>query len=149
MSTLLNGRRHDWVSVKLGLPQLGLRPMTCSSITYPDFARAKEHVFGTGQENVGFTFDSLKPGEGEIVVLASEADEIFAAQGSVLSDVGQPIVIAYADLGLATRVDQMLGCHFTKVLPAIQQGTDPARVTLSFKPDSALINGVPIITPRV
>lgn len=148
MATILNGRRHDWVSVKIILPQVGKKPLTVSAITLPDFARAKEHVYGTGMENIGFTFDTLKPGEGEFTILQSEADEIFVFTNAVLSDVGMPIIVSFVDIGLIPRTDTYSGCHFTKVQQTVAQGTDPARTTITWKPDSALINGVPIITPR-
>lgn len=148
MSVVLNGRKHDWVAVKVFLPSLGIKPITVSSITYPDFARAKEHVFGTGMEAIGFTFDSVKPGEGEIVFLASEADQIFAAQGSVLNDIGFPMTLSYVDIGLVARTDEFSGVHWTKVQPATSQGTDPVRITMSWKADSCKINGIPTIAQR-
>lgn len=148
MSVVLNGRRHDWVSVKIFLPSLGLKPLTVSSLTYPDFVRAKEHQYGTGQKAVGFTFDSLKPGEGEIVFLAAEADEIAAAQGAWLNDLGFPMVVSMVDTGLVARTDEFSGVHFFKVQPSIAQGTDAAKITLGWKPDDAKIGGIPIIAER-
>ncbi len=145
---VLNGRRHDWVSVKVVLPLLGATPISIKSITYPKFARAKEHQYGTGMENVGYTFDALKIDEGEIVLLQSDADLIFASQGSVLSDVAMPLISSYADIGVLPRTDVFLGVHFTSYQGAVAQGTDGATTTLSWKPDSAIINGVPIIAPR-
>lgn len=147
MAVVLNGKAAGWCEVNIVLPSFGLRPLTVSSITYPNFARAKEHHYGQGTEPVGYVRDSLKIDEGEIVLRRDDAQAIFDAQGSVLGDGNFPLTVAYFGTGLTTITDQFFGCDFTGFQPSVAQGTDPAMVTLKWKPNRAILNGIPVVPP--
>lgn len=143
MTTLLNGRQHDWVTVKVLLPSIGVKPITCNAITYPKHGQAKEHVYGTGDGPIGYTRDSYKIDELTLEFLASEMDSIRTLLGPGYGKVSIPVSISYLDIGLTVRTDQFLGCHITGEQPTVSQGTDPARVQVTLKPDQMILNGIP------
>lgn len=149
MAVTLNGKAHGWVSVQVLLPELGLRPVTISELTYPNFTLPKEHHYGTGKEPVGKVFDSLKIDEGGITLRQDDADTIAAAQGSVLgSPISISLIVSYASPGVVSRTDKFMGVDFTGFQDTIAQGTAPGMRALKWKPDSALINGIPVIPPE-
>ena len=144
-AVVLNGRKHDWVTVKVFLPSLGVKPLTCNAITYPKHGMAKEHVYGTGEGPIGHTRDSYKIDELTLEFLASEMDSIRSAMGPNYGKVEFPVSVSYIDTGLTARTDQFFGCHITGEQPTVSQGTDPARVQVTLKPDKMVLGGVPYI----
>ena len=151
MATLLNGRLHDWVSAIWTLgPPIGRVPLTVQSVTYPEHGQEKTLHYGTGVNPIGYTRDTYKPTTLVMEFLVAEWDSCRALMGPGYLDVEIPsISVTFIDpaAGLVPRTDAFLGCHVTKEQPSVTQGTDPAKVQVTFQPNQMVLNGVPGTIP--
>ena len=147
MAVFINQRVHDWVSALVNLgPPLGNIPATISAITYPEHGQEKTLQYGIGPRPVGFSRDHYTVGVLEMDFLVAEWDELRSRLGSGYGSVEvSAITITYADAaaGLSSRTDQFLSCHVTKEKPVVTQGTDPAKITVTFQPTEMILNGIP------
>jgi len=151
MSTLLNGRVHDWVSAILNLgPPIGKTSATLQSITYPSHGQETKLIYGSGPNPVGTTRDAYKPELLEVEFLASEWDTFRTLMGPGYGNVTIPaITISYMDVlaGLTPRTDAFLQLTVVKEQQSVAQGTDPLKTKVSFQPLQMVLNGVPYTLP--
>jgi hypothetical protein len=143
---LLNGRNHDWVSMRLSLPSLGRNPSTPQSVTYPAHKVESPDTYGTGAKPIGFTRGQYSVDGLEVEFLAGEWDEIRAQLGpGYMMAAPFPISISYADTDLVTRTDRFTNCRITSEQLNIAVGTDPLKSKVTFKPSEMILNGVPAV----
>lgn len=147
MANLINGRQHDWVSLKMTLPAQGKRPVGFKSVTYPDHGQAKTNQYGSGKNPVGYTRGAYEVNDLEVEFFAAAWDEIRTAIGPGYGEVAIPLVLAYADIGMPTRTDVFEDCHVIKEQPVVAQGTDAATVKVTFKPSRMVLGGIPFTLP--
>lgn len=147
----LNGRLHDWVSMIVSIgPPIGKVPATVQSATYPEHGQETTLQYGTGANPIGFTRDAYKPTQLMIEFLVAEWDSFRTLLGPGYGGVVIPgITFTFVDAaaGLVPRTDSFLNLTITKEQPTITQGTDPAKIQVTFQPTQMILNGVPYTLP--
>lgn len=146
MAFKINNRVYDWVTATWTLsPPIGRSPVSIMSCTYPEHGIEKTLTYAQGFKPIGHTRDTYKPTQLEIEFLIAEWDDLRSKLGSRYMLVEIPaITITYADeaSGLSPRTDVFERCHVTKENITVSQGTDPAKIKVTFQPDEMVLNGV-------
>lgn len=147
MGVLLNGRVHDWVSAIFAFgPPIGRISMTVQSVTYPEHGQEKVLVYGAGRNPIGYTRDTYKVTTLETEFLRAEWATM---KGQMLAGYGNLSVPAinftYIDViaALLPVSDTFISCAVTKEQPSVSQGTDPAKIRVTWQPNSMVLDGIP------
>lgn len=153
MTVLLNDRLHDWVSLTLVMgPPIGKVPLTVQTIDYPEHGQETKLQWGSaGARPIGFTRDHYDVTQLSIEMLQGEWASARTALGPGYGQTLKipAISIVYSDplAGLNPITDTFLNLTLTKEQPTVSQGTDPAKIKLTFQPTEMVLNGVPYALP--
>ena len=116
----INGQLYDWESIEIQLPSGIVVGVT--NIDYDD-ERPVEERYGKGSVPRGVGRKNYKA-SAKIELDLDEAERLREALGgSVYSD-SFPIVVSYADEGLATVTDTLPNCMIVKTSSGGKQGDD-------------------------
>lgn len=143
---LVNGHRHSYASVEIGL--LGKIYRGVKSVDYADSLKPGK-LYGTGPEVVGRTRGQYEP-KASIELYRAEFENLLAdltAGGLGFGEVAFDITVTYGDESTpTTTTDTIEACRITDPSTAGTEGTDPTTVKLELDPLRILWNGAAIFT---
>lgn len=133
----INGKEFSWASVEMRMD--GEAPMVgFTAIKYP-WKVERSHVFGASRKALGMTRGKLVPDDGSLTMLESEYRLLSSQPG--WCDVVRTIVVQYAEDGLPTYTDTIVGVRFTGADAGAEEGTDGLKREVSFKFMDIKLNG--------
>lgn len=148
---VINGRKYDWTTLKVTIPQLGnVQTVTLSSATY-GLTRAKTMQYGTGSEPKGFTRGAVEYKQVVIELQQAEADLLRASMGAGYTDYEMDLLFSYADTeaGLPVRSDIAFGCSIVDEDNMTSQGGDANKIRWTLQPSRVVMDTIPAVLPAV
>lgn len=137
MSLKVNGKNYDWGDVDLKIPGLAL---VVQEVSYDD-ELDKEESYGYGSMPRGYGRGNYKA-SGKLTMLRDDYDALLdycKAKGTPFYSLELPsIVVAYANQGEKTRIDELKKVQFTKRSQKAAQGDK----TLSVDIDMLILGGI-------
>lgn len=134
----INGKEFSWASIELRMD--GAAPMVgFTAIKYP-WTVERSHVFGAYRKPLGMTRGKFTPGDASITMNESEFRVLSSTAG--WCDVVRTIVVQYAEPGLPTYTDTIVGVRFTGADPGGEEGSEGLKREVSFKFMDIKLNGV-------
>ena len=134
---LINGKEFSWASIEArmdgGAPMIGF-----TAIKYP-WKVERNHVFGARRKPLGMTRGKLMPDDGSITMNESEYRLLSSTTG--WCDTVRTIIVQYAEEGLPTYTDTIIGVRFTGADAGAEEGTDGLKREVSFKFMDIKLNG--------
>lgn len=137
MSLKVNGKNYDWGDVDLKIPGLAL---VIQEVSYDD-ELDKEESYGYGSMPRGYGRGNYKA-SGKLTMLRDDYDALLdycKAKGISFYGLELPsIVVAYANQGEKTRIDELKKVQFTKRSQKAAQGDK----SLSVDIDMLILGGI-------
>lgn len=137
MSLRVNGKAYDWGDVDVKIPGLNF---VCQEASYDDELEAEE-VYGKGNMPRGYGTGNYKA-SGKVSMLQDDYDEMIAyckaRRISFFKLLFPSIIVAYANEGSRTRIDELKKVRFTKRSMKAAQGDKSLKVDL----DMMILGGV-------
>lgn len=137
MSLRVNGKNYDWGDVDLKIPGL---PLVVQEVSYDD-ELDKEESYGYGSMPRGYGRGNYKA-SGKLTMLRDDYDALLdycKAKGIPFYGLELPsIVVAYANDGEKTRIDELKRVQFTKRSQKAAQGDK----TLTVDIDMLILGGI-------
>lgn len=137
MSLMVNGKAYDWGDVSTKIPGLNLN---VQEISYDDELEMEE-VYGKGAMPRGFGTGNYKS-SGKVSMLRDDYDNVLdycKAKGISFFGLLIPsLVVAYANEGARTRIDELKSVKFTKRSNKAAQGDKSLKVDL----DMMIVGGI-------
>jgi hypothetical protein len=122
----INGHRYSFASIELTIGTkrfIGFKGVDYSDELDPGIVRGA-HAQPLGRTKGDYT------AEASLTMLKEEWDELLATLGNGYLEIGFPITACYAEDGLPTNVDKLIGCRIKKVSDSHSQGNDGLEIKL-------------------
>ena len=134
----VNGKEYSWVSLEIRVGD-SAAIIACTAVKYPWKVDAAQ-VRGASRKALGMTRGRLMTESGSLTLLESGYRELSSVPG--WCDETTEIVVSYAEPGLPTLVDTVMGVRFTGADGGAEEGNEALKREVSFEFTDILVNGV-------